>query len=66
MGTVEQVQFIRDATVFFLNNSFFINIPSSLATSGLINNKGNKTPLYLHWTDDFLSIIRQTLAGATS
>lgn len=59
------MQFIRGATVFFLNNSLSTSIPSTLATSGLIINKGNKTALYLHWTDAFLSVMRETLAGET-
>lgn len=65
LGISEEVQFIRPANVFLLNNSLFINISSTPATSDLINKKANKTPLYLHWTDDFLSIMRQNLADAT-
>lgn len=65
LGILEEVQFIRGATVFYLNSSLFTNIQSTLATRTLINSKGNKPPLYLHWTDTFLGIMRQTLAGAT-
>jgi len=56
LGILEEMQFIKGATVFFLNDSLFTNMPSTLATSGLINSKGNKISLYLHRTDAFLSI----------